>query len=112
MAVQLDDQGEAVAACIALEALCRANDGNKKAAARIKGEFNDEEIVNKPDDLSVPLFKSDAGALDALMTILETTADPKLKVRRFRGRVGCFGKCSRWVLNAVACLERSLQCFG
>jgi hypothetical protein len=84
LAVSLDDQGEAVAACIALEALCKANDGNKKAAARINAEFNEEELVNKMDDLSVPLFKSHAGALDALIAILETTADPKLKVVAFR----------------------------
>merc|ERR1712093_724744 len=46
--------------------------------------FNEEELVNRPDDLSVPLFQSHAGALDALMTILETTADPKLKVVAFK----------------------------
>jgi len=82
--MQLGDAGEALAACIALEALCKANDGNKKAAARIKTEFNEDELVEKMDDLSVPLFKGSAGAMDALMTILENTSNPKLKVMAFR----------------------------
>merc|ERR550514_2328502 len=73
--MQLGDAGEALAACIALEALCKANDGNKKAAARIKTEFNEDELVEKMDDLSVPLFKGSAGAFDALITILESTTD-------------------------------------
>lgn len=76
--------GDALAACIALEALCKANDGNKKAAARIKTDFNAEEIEQNPDDVSVPLFKTKEGALEAFMTILESAESDKLKVHAFR----------------------------
>jgi hypothetical protein len=82
--MQLGDAGEALSCCIALEALCKANDGNKKAAARIKTEFNEDEIQERPDDLSVPLFKGETGAMDALMTILENTTNQRLKVMAFR----------------------------
>ena len=49
------DSKDVVLACIALEALCRANDGNKKAAARISEEFNEQELLDKGEnDVSVP----------------------------------------------------------
>jgi len=86
-----EETGEAVMACVALEALCRANDGNKKTAARLQEEFNEEELLDKGmDDLSVPMFKSKEGALEALMTILERSYEngapnnTKLQVSAFR----------------------------
>jgi hypothetical protein len=82
---------DVVLACIALEALCRANDGNKKAAARISEEFNEQELIaGGENDLGVPLFKSREGALEALIAILERTYanggknNTKLQVVAFR----------------------------
>jgi hypothetical protein len=81
---------DVVLACIALEALCRANDGNKKAAARISEEFNEQELLDKGmDDISVPIFKSKEGALEALIAILERSYatgknNTKLQVVAFR----------------------------
>lgn len=63
------DEAAATAASIALNALCTANDGNKKTAARLHGDFNEDELVKtKANDPRVPLFKdADApGALELL----------------------------------------------
>jgi len=85
------DSKDVVLACIALEALCRANDGNKKAAARISEEFNEQELLDKGEnDVSVPIFKSREGALEALIAILERSYEDggknntKLQVVAFR----------------------------
>lgn len=72
------DEAGATAACIALCAMCTANDGSKKAAARLRGEFNEEELAaTGGNDPTVPLFMDpDApGALDLLLDALRRFPD-------------------------------------
>jgi len=70
---------EDITACgNALRAACTMNDGNKKAAAQLKGEFNQEELQETEClDTNVPLFKNatEAGALDLLLDRLEQYPD-------------------------------------
>jgi len=68
------DEAFIAAASIGLTALCTANDGNKKAAAQLRGEFNEEELVDTNADFRTPLFKnpSQAGALDLLLEALSS----------------------------------------
>lgn len=71
--VQTEKEELISAASSALIALCTANDGNKKAAAQLRGEFNEEELVKTDaNDPRVPLFKAPdkAGALDLLLNAL------------------------------------------
>jgi len=66
---------EDIAECAqAIRAACIMNDGNKKAAAQLKGEFNEEELAeNECLDTTVPLFKipTEKGALDLLLDRVE-----------------------------------------
>jgi len=66
------DEMRAISACIGLTALCTANDGNKKAAAQLRGDFNEEELVETDADYRTPLFKApdQLGALDLLLKAL------------------------------------------
>eukprot|EP00927_Polykrikos_kofoidii_P070984 TRINITY_DN67335_c0_g1_i1.p1 TRINITY_DN67335_c0_g1~~TRINITY_DN67335_c0_g1_i1.p1 ORF type:complete len:500 (-),score=102.03 TRINITY_DN67335_c0_g1_i1:9-1508(-) len=59
-------------ACTGLTALCTANDANKKSAATLRGEFNEDELVETQADYRTPLFKAPAqsGALDLLLEAL------------------------------------------
>mmetsp|Transcript_71476 Transcript_71476/g.155255 ORF Transcript_71476/g.155255 Transcript_71476/m.155255 type:complete len:494 (+) Transcript_71476:72-1553(+) len=67
----------ATAASISLTALCTGNDGNKKAAAALRGEFNEEELVETDADYRTPLFKAPdrSGALQLLLEALAHFAD-------------------------------------
>mmetsp|Transcript_60804 Transcript_60804/g.156708 ORF Transcript_60804/g.156708 Transcript_60804/m.156708 type:complete len:498 (+) Transcript_60804:74-1567(+) len=73
-AVTAGDEAGTVAACIGITALCTANDGNKKDAAALRGEFNEDELVATDADYRTPLFKApdQAGALDILLEALAT----------------------------------------
>lgn len=71
-AVTDKDEKAVAASCLGLIALCTANDGNKKEAAALRGEFNEDELVESGADYRVPLFKApeQAGALDILLETL------------------------------------------
>mmetsp|Transcript_3915 Transcript_3915/g.10537 ORF Transcript_3915/g.10537 Transcript_3915/m.10537 type:complete len:507 (-) Transcript_3915:173-1693(-) len=72
--VSAKDEVSACAACVGITALCTANDGNKKEAAKLRGEFNEDELVDSNADYRTPLFKApeEAGALDILLEALAT----------------------------------------
>mmetsp|Transcript_64586 Transcript_64586/g.120244 ORF Transcript_64586/g.120244 Transcript_64586/m.120244 type:complete len:487 (-) Transcript_64586:56-1516(-) len=74
----LGHEAEVVAAATSITALCTANDANKKTAARLKGDFNEAELVaTNCQDTRVPMFAEPdrPGALDVLLEAL--TAFPK-----------------------------------
>uniref|UniRef100_A0A7S4Q8P8 Protein HGH1 homolog n=1 Tax=Alexandrium monilatum TaxID=311494 RepID=A0A7S4Q8P8_9DINO len=76
------DEAMAVAASVGLTALCTANDGNKREAAQLRGDFNEEELVETDADYRTPLFKDpeQAGALDLLLSVLKLfPASPALQ---------------------------------
>lgn len=67
------NEEEVMCMSTALSALCTAHDGNKKAAARLLGEFNEEELVKSDcNDPRVPLFKESEkpGALNIFLNAL------------------------------------------
>lgn len=78
-AVAEGDAQKAASASAALTALCTANDGNKKAAAQIRGDFNEKKLAEscEKNDPSVPVFVPSCarGALELLMDALERFAD-------------------------------------
>jgi len=67
------DEALAIAASSGLTALCTASDANKRAAAHLRGEFNEEELVETDADYRTPLFKDpgQAGGLDVLLSLLK-----------------------------------------
>jgi|Transcript_46768 hypothetical protein len=73
-AVTAEDEVSTAAACVGITALCTANDGNKKDAAKLRGDFNDEELAVTNADYNTPLFKAPegGGALDILLEALAT----------------------------------------
>lgn len=73
-AVTAEDEASTTAACVGITALCTANDGNKKDCAKLRGEFNEDELVGSNCDYRTPLFKApeEAGALDILLEALAT----------------------------------------
>lgn len=73
-AVTEKEEASTAAACVAITALCTSNDGNKKDAAKLRGEFNEDELVASNADYRTPLFKApeEAGALDILLEALAT----------------------------------------
>lgn len=78
-AVADGDAGSAASASVSLTALCTANDGNKKAAAQIRGDFNEEALADScvTNDPSVPVFVPSGvrGALELLFDALERFPD-------------------------------------
>mmetsp|Transcript_2478 Transcript_2478/g.5395 ORF Transcript_2478/g.5395 Transcript_2478/m.5395 type:complete len:486 (+) Transcript_2478:78-1535(+) len=67
-------EAEVIASATAINALCTANDANKKAAARLRGDFNEAELVATDCDYRVPIFAEPdrPGALDLLMKALRS----------------------------------------
>lgn len=73
LSVEEKNEQHCLAACVALKATCLANDGNKKVAARMREELNEEELAETDcQDTRVPLFKGErTGALDLILQALE-----------------------------------------
>jgi len=83
-ALAAGDEAACVAAAVGLTALCTANDACKKAAAKLKGEFNEEELVASGADYRTPLFKAseNSGALDLLLEAMSAFPDsPSLQTQ-------------------------------
>lgn len=77
-----ENEALAIAASTGLTALCTGNDANKRAAAQLRGDFNEDELVKTDADYRTPLFKDpdQAGALDLLLSILKLfPASPALQ---------------------------------
>lgn len=66
------DEALVIAASTGLTALCTASDASKRAAAQLRGDFNEEELVETDADYRTPLFKDpeQAGGLDLLLAAL------------------------------------------
>eukprot|EP00397_Hematodinium_sp_SG-2012_P031087 GEMP01032971.1.p1 GENE.GEMP01032971.1~~GEMP01032971.1.p1 ORF type:complete len:462 (+),score=95.76 GEMP01032971.1:48-1433(+) len=97
---QAGSEKEIIACAEAFRAVCVSNDGNKKAAASLRGEFNSDELAETVClDTSVPLFKipTELGALDLLLDKLETYDD-----------VGVQESCV-WALRVLACDDDTRQ---
>lgn len=88
------DKGQTVhALCTAINALCRADDENKRCVARIRQDLNQEELTANArnqggmlvDDGQVPLFTSAEGGLHALLTLVEVPdLEPRVQLAAFR----------------------------
>jgi len=92
---QAHESSEVVACARALRSVCLANDGNKKAAANLDGEFNDEELMETEClDTTVPFFKTpnERGAIDLLVDRLE----------EYDGDVDVQESCV-WALREITC---------
>jgi len=77
-----EDEAKAIIATTGLAALCTANDANKREAAKLRGEFNEEELVATEADYRTPLFKDpdQASGLDVLLSLLKRfPASPALQ---------------------------------
>jgi hypothetical protein len=86
---------------IALKAMCYGNDGNKKVAARVAGEFNEEGLMETDClDTNVPTLKRDSSKKGKAIDILLNCLTLDVPGARFKSDIHIQGHCL-WALRVI-----------